>query len=496
MNDSLYPTCPIWKDPNEALRCEHSALRYRMLKGIWQQDLEDALAKHISSARKQAWGIPDMSSNLFKETTKTLSALYYKPPVVSNPNAEEGATEGFLGTQGVLTQSGLWARMKRVQYLTIGMRECFIRTDYSKGKLSHRIVTSDMVSAGADPSDPEIPVWIKELRLRKNPESNEYEWTIDYLDISNPNDPIYKVLRVEGNDAMENLEDVSGIYLAGETEDGEVITDRSGANYPYRDSNDEPYLPYSLYHAELTGEIFDSFYNQELISGSLNAAIAYTFFYHVLRDASYPQRYAYGAIPAGIVSQDGQNPNHATVETDPASIMLFQSLMEDLAINPQFGQYDAGGDVTAMIEAITVYERRLATLAGVNPGDVQKMTGDPRSGYAIAISRSSMREAQAQYTPSFRIADLHTIEVSAKMLNRFEGTSYPESGYQIVYYELPKSEQELKAEREERNDLMEKGMLSQIQAVMRMFPDYDREDAITYLNQVKMDNMQTMFNQV
>ena len=479
---SLYPTMPIWQNPNEAIRCEQTALRCRMLKGIWEEDLYDALNRHVSATRQDAWGDPDMSSNIFKETTKTLSALYMKPPVITNPLSTEDETNGFLGTDGVLAQSGLWARMKRVQFLTIGMRECFIRVDYD-GMLSHRIVTPDMVSAQSSPCNPEIPICVKELRLRKNPMSGGYEWTLDVLDISNSLFPIYKVLRIEGNDALENLEDVSEIYLGG---------DMSGENYPYRDSEDDPYLPYVLYHAELTGDLFDAFYNQELVRGSLNASVAYTFYFHVLRDCSYPQRYAFGAMPAGIVASNGESPQSATIETDPASILIFQSMMEDVAIQPQFGQYQAGGDVESMLSAITTYERRLATLAGINPADVQKMSGDPRSGYAIAISRSSLREAQAEYTPSFRIADNATVEISAKMLNRFEQTSYPEQGYQINYYELPQSPEELKAEREERNDLMDKNLLSSVQAVMRMFPDYDRTEAITYLNQVKRDNALTM----
>tara|TARA_R110000772_G_scaffold41539_2_gene96718 strand:+ start:870 stop:2339 length:1470 start_codon:yes stop_codon:yes gene_type:complete len=480
---NLYPTKPIWQNPNEAIRCEHSALRYRMLKGIWEQDLLDALDRHVSSTRQEAWGDPDMSSNIFKETTKTLSALYMRPPIVTNPQAADSQTTGFLGTSGVLAESGLWARMKRVQFLTIGMRECFLRVDYSQGKLSHRIVSPDMVSALASSVDPETPICIKEMRLRKNPITKDYEWTIDLLDISNPEMPLYKVLRIEGNDALENLEDVSDIYLGG---------DLSGDAYPYRDRDDAPYLPYVLYHAELTGDLFDAYYNQELIRGSLNASVAYTFYFHVLRDCSYPQRYAFGAIPAGIVASNGESPQAATIETDPASILVFQSIREDGAIQPQFGQYEAGGDVESMLSAITTYERRLASLAGINPADAQKMAGDPRSGYAISISRSSLREAQAEYTPSFRIADLETISISAKMLNRFDGANYPETEYQIDYYELPQSPEELKAEREERNDLMDKSLMSSVQAIMRMFPDYDREDAITYLNQVKRDNALTL----
>ena len=51
-----------------------------------------------------------------------------------------------------------------------------------------------------------------------------------------------------------------------------------------------------------------------------------------------------------------------------------------------------------------------------------------------------------------------------------------------------KSPEEMKAEREDRNNLLARGLLSKIQAVMEMYPDYDRDDAIAYLEQVRRDN--------
>ncbi len=479
------PTKPTWKNLSEADRAEHTALRHRMLCGTWYQDLIDAMNMHVSLERQEAWGNPDMSSNIFKETTKTLCALYLKAPVITNPKAEEGQTKGLLGNEGVLTQCGLWGLMKRVQFFTIGLRECFIRVDYAADidKISYRIVTPDMVSATGAKNDYHDPVSIKEMRLRQNPQTEKLEWTIDFLDISDYDNPIYRVYRIGANEE-DKREDVSALYLGG---------DLSGENYPYIDSEGKPYLPYSLYHAELTGNIFDPYYNSELISGSLSASVMYNFFIHILRDCAWPQRWMYNAVLASLIGSTGQDAQVASVETDPASILTFLPASEgEGAIQAQFGQWQAGGDVEKTLEAITTFERRLATLAGINPADVQKMSGDPRSGYAISISRASLREAQAQYSPSFRRADLATIEITAKMLNAFTGTSYPESGYQVDYYELPKSPEELKAERDRRNDLIDRGLLSNIMAVMEMHPDYDRENAIEYLNQVKRDNALTM----
>lgn len=480
------PTKPTWKNLAESDRSEHTALRHRMLCGTWYQDLIDAMNMHVSLERQEAWGNPDMSSNIFKETTKALCALYLKPPVVTNPRAQEGQTQGFLGNEGVLSQAGLWGLMKRVQFFTIGLRECFLRIDYTEetNRISYRIVTPDMVSAAGALNDAQTPVCIKEMRLRKNPQTEMLEWTIDFLDISDESNPIYRVYRIGANEE-DKREDMSELYLGG---------DLSGANYPYIDSEGRPFLPYSLYHAELTGDLFDPYYNSELLQGSLSASCLYTFFIHMMRDCAWPQRWMYNAVMSSLIGGNGQDAQVASVETDPASILCFLPAAEsgEGAIQAQFGQWQAGGDVEKTLEAITTFERRLATLAGISGADVHKMSGDPRSGYAISISRSSLREAQSQYSPSFRRADLNTVTVTAKMLNAFTGSSYPESGYQIDYYELPKSPEELKAERDHRNDLIDRGLLSNIMAVMEMYPDYDRENAIEYLNQVRRDNALTM----
>lgn len=482
MNYPELPTMPTWPDPLEADRADHTGLRRRMLTGTWYADIYDELERHISGARQVAWGDPDMSSNIFRETTKALTALYQRPPTVENPEAMEGSTKGFLGNDGILARAGLWAIMKRVQFFTIGLRECFLRVDISGGKISYRIVTPDVVTAQASPHDPQVPIMIKEMRLRYNELTKKKEWTLDHLDISDPENPIYEVLLIQNQNGIETYMDATDQFLGGSM---------SGANYPYRDMDGVPFLPYSIYHAELTGQLFDPFYNAELVKGSLSATIFYTYFAHIMRDCAHPQRYIFNARLSGISSTDGKTPNTAHIDSDPASIMVFEPVAEvgEGQTPGQFGQFQPGGDVEKTLTAVTTYERRLATLAGINPADVQKMSGDPRSGYAIAISRSSLREAQAEYTPSFRLGDLATIEITAKLCNRYIDTKYPESGYEINYYELPLSPEEQKAMREDINNKIDRGLMSAIQAVMVMYPNYDRDDAERYLRQVQLDNL-------
>ena len=130
-----------------------------------------------------------------------------------------------------------------------------------------------------------------------------------------------------------------------------------------------------------------------------------------------------------------------------------------------------------MLESITVYERRISSYMGINPADVQKMSGDPRSGYAIAISRSSLRESQRKYAPAFRRADVETLEISAKISNKYMNTSYPETGYRVEYHAIPLSPQESKEQRENMLSLLQAGLISKVDAMKILHPDFDDTDA-------------------
>ena len=485
ININNVPPKPQAPNNVDERRWEHSALRRRLLTGLWEQDLEDELLRHLPTDRREALGPSDLSSCAIEQVTRQLAMLYHSEPNVTG----DGDISALVGRDGYVSKAGFFQLMQKVQQMTLGIREMFVRVDVAPhvpGEiarvpgLSFRAVTPDFVIAAASEDAPDIPLYYQELRLRMHPETGEPIWVWDILDIRNPNDPIFGMF--EATPAGDIGADVSEMYMGHEAMRGEY--------YPYRSREGVPYLPVVLYHAEKTGQLFNAFDAAQLAYGSLTAAVLFSFYVHCVRDNSWPQKYVAGLHLSGLSQLEGDlTGRRSAISTDPSSILMFQT-EPDMQGQPLIGSFTYA-DPAQLLDSISKYEYRVATAAGIS-SEVLRQSGDPRSGYAISISRSSLREAQAQYAPSFRIADLQTIEITAKMLNAFTGTSYPESGYQIDYYELPKSPEELKAEREQRNDLMDRGLLSKIMAVMEMYPDYDRENAIQYLEQVKRDNAFTM----
>ena len=144
-------------------------------------------------------------------------------------------------------------------------------------------------------------------------------------------------------------------------------------------------------------------------------------FLHVTVDASWPQRWALGARPQGLETTDADgNAVRQEVVTDPATILILERINDEL--QPQIGQFKAGGDPVELLTAIEAYAARLASDAGVSGSDMQRMSGDPRSGYAISLSADGKRQQQRRYSESFRISDQRLMGLSATLLNRLAGT--------------------------------------------------------------------------
>tara|TARA_R100001244_G_scaffold20631_1_gene21320 strand:+ start:1086 stop:2741 length:1656 start_codon:yes stop_codon:yes gene_type:complete len=442
-----------------------------MLVGRWTEDLEKAIATHVDPTRQAAWGTPDLSSNIFRSISKQLSVLYDRPPVIDHPDGPEP-----LGpTLKAINAAGLWSLMARTASMVIGCREYGLRVDVSPdGELSFRPVAPNRLIIGADEDRPDYPVLVRELRLRQHPGTKEYQWTWHELDISDPANPVERITAADY--AGRATEDLTVTYLGEE---------RSGDAYPYRDAAGIPFIPFVLYHAERTGSLWDSWEGSELVWGSLQIAVFYSLFGHVLRDASWPQRYAIGAIPMGLGLDDGNNKgNRRAISTDPASILMFQA---DGDLQPSLGQFNPGADVGKMLEAISSYEQRISEFGGISPADLQRLGGTARSGTAISISNNGKRIAQRKYEPQFRAGDTQLIAVCSKLVNRATGGTAPETGHTIRYQAIPMSEQERESQ---RKDIMEKinaGIMSKADAYMDLHPGISRARAIQELHRIRVE---------
>ena len=459
MYDTNPPPPP---DEYDQARVEQSRLRRRLLTGNWQNDLRQFLSREIDSVRLRSWGEGDMTKNAFRNVINQLSVLYDRPPVISHE--QPGASEEL---NKVLDGAGLWQLARRLQVITIGLREGLYRLAVVGGdnpRLQVRVVPPDMVYGESSADAPDVPTMITEYRLRDT--GKNVEWTRDVFDIRGE-----AVYRVESGDGEEDL---SGRFLGS---DGGLVGDA----YPYH-LEGRPCLPYVLYHAERTGTLWDPFEGIELVEGSLVASVLWTFWRHCVRDCSWPQKYAIGVRPAGGVISD-PNENMAYIPTDPASLINFEATGDT---PPSLGQFQAGADPSKLGEAIREYTADLAMDFGISSTDMARISANPRSGYAIALSKEGVRAAQRRSEVQFSRSDIETLSKASAFWNAATGSTLPEQGWQIAYPGMPLSTDEKKAIIEEWQALAELGVASVVDLYMSVH-NVSRETAAQALELIARD---------
>lgn len=486
MYDKNIPSKPLAPTQSDQARWEHTALRRRLIQGTWEQDLEDELYRHLPADRREAWGVADMSSNALEQVSRQLAMLYHETPSVTH----ESDITDLVGRDGYITRSGLWPLMQKVQQYTIAMRECCVRIDVvpsMHGKTSrysgivYRVITPDFVYAEAHPDAPDVMVYFREYRLRYNDHSKEYEWVCDVLDIRDENNPQLALYKVKHDGTLGA--DVTDMYMD--------TSQNSGEAYPYRTKEGLPFIPVQLYRAEKTGSLWNAYDSAQLTFGTLTSAVLFSFYLHLVRDACWSQKYVAGLQLAGQSALDQDAPaRRATITTDPSSILVFTS-DPDINTQPIIGSFEPSADPQNLLESIAKYEYRVATASGIS-SDVLRQSGDPRSGYALSISRDGQREAQRKFAPVFRSNDEELIAKTACMCNRFLGTSFPEDGYRVQYSQLNLSPAEMKAQREDVMEKLKAGLMSPVDAIMQLNPDLDELEARQELLRIRKERAEYM----
>ena len=471
---SQIPIEPPAPTAEDQARWDHLGLRIRMLTGRHMEDVERAIANHIDPTRRRAWGIPDLSSNVFKSVTEQMSCLYDRPPIIDH---ETGPDLSVQMTKAI-DDSGLWPLMSKVATMVIGCQEYGVRVHVSDGKLRFRPVAPNRLVCVAHPDQPDVPVYVKELRLRQHPTTGKAQWTWNILDITDKENPSEQIVTIDPSRGSEI--DVTEDYL-GET--------RTGEAYPYRDSNGDPIVPLVLFHANSTGQLWNSFANSELVLGSLSASVLFSFYVHAIRDASWPQRYAVGAVPLGLGVDGSGKSSHRAVATDPASLLMFTNEGE---LQPQLGQFSAGCQPEQLIQSISVFEGRLCSFAGISPAHLTRNNGTPTSGYAVSVNREGLREAQRRFEPTFRRATLQLFAVAAALLNSATGSTLPEDGWAIRFQSIPLSSQERESIRKDALEKIEAGLMSRVDAYMELHPGITRAKALEDLQRIKLEDSVTM----
>lgn len=446
-------------------RSEHQALRARMLCGGWADDLEHALGKHIRSERRSAWGIGEMSRNPFRALASQVGgALYRSSPETRAPAGSESMLD-------LVERAGLWQLQQRGATDLVGMREGFLRVDHTaRGGLLYRPVPVELLHLESVYEAPDSPALVEELQERIGP-NGKPTWCWEVLDIRDLAAPVHQIL------SPDRTEDWTSHYMGGP---------KLGDAYQFRGADGVPVIPGVLYHAERTGRLWDSFYGVEAVLGSLTVAVLLTFWVHGVKDGSFATVVIVGGKISGLSIEGGTAGKTQVISTEPGSFI--EVAPSDEGVQPQVIQLQPGFDPEKLMTAIGMFEQGLAEYAGVSAADLVRTGADPRSGASLSISREGLRSAQARFEPQLRRGDLELLSTTAKVLNRATGSRFAESGYTIGYPALPLSSDEVKSLREDLLAKTAAGLMSKVDAYMRLHPGVTRDQAVVELQRIQREN--------
>lgn len=435
-------TPPVPRDQGEAARIEHTRFRRRMLQGVWRDDLQQRMRLNLGAVRAEAIGEPDMSANPFESVCAAASALYDRMPRIHQPDAAS-QTAMQAWTEAAL----LYPLMARVQRDVLGMRELFLRVSVhlvnGAPRVTYTPAYADMVLPRPDPRDPSRPIELLEYVARPNPQNGQPMWTLDEWSIDGV--PRHRVIDVDGADMSEHY----GLPAGG----------LHGDAYPAIRQDGVAILPYATYHAAMTGCLLDPWYRAELVQGSLNVAVLWTFLIHCIRAASWPQRW----ISGGFVSGAAPEGNIRRVVADPATIL---EILQDPGFEGQVsaGQWGSASDPKAVAEAVGLYEQRFTGYVELG-SELWRRNADPRSGIALTLDRTGRIEAQRKYSPIFAPVDAEVLGITAVLVNRAMGAPLvAEDGWKVEHVALPAPLDQRAADREEMLAMLGLGLVSKAEA--------------------------------
>lgn len=473
------PDPPLPQMFKDIERWKHTRLRRRLLYGQWDDDLRELVVAAAGTRRADAWKMVDLSVNLFRSSMSQVAVQYDRRPFVLH--ADQAGRE--LAT--LVGQGQLWGLMPRFQRDVLGLRECFVRADVVRDpdtaelRPTYRSVSPDYITGLSHPDAPGRPMQLCEAILRDLPGGGQM-WTWEKWDVAPGHEPSVQVVDEKGADCSRQ-------FLKRADGSAAPSGGLRGSDFTWRGEAGTPFLPYALYHATHTAQLWDATEARELVAGALNCALYWSFWGHLIRNAAWMQRYAVGAKPKGAGVTGGDQSQRTGVQADAATIMLFE-IEEEFAGTPVLGAFPQPADPMVVAEAIALYERRVAAFAGISPSDVMRVAGDPRSGFALAITREGQREAQVRFEPQFRLGDERVFWITAQLMRRANGRRYPGTGFEVEYQTIPSSLEELKADREDVLAKLEAGLIDKVTAYRRFNKGVSEVEAAVELVRIQQVN--------
>jgi hypothetical protein len=451
----------------------NAALRVRILDGTWGADLDNELAQLYNNRKASMLSkAKNLSKNPFKNIIKQIAILYNQEPSIT---AEGKEFEWLPDYYWQIAQ----ALNRRVQ----GCREALIKVTVEPGSVDAEglgrdyylvfdLLTPDWVMVSEDPGYPGKLNKVTELRCREVPSEKrktygDYVYTWEVWDLKADTRTVHL--------CDKERTDVTSWYF-------------KDSAIPLRDNAGKPIMPYIMYHAEVTGSTWNTTENSELVAGTLRLAAQWSGVDHGIVDAAYPQRYGVNVrLQGGTIEGKGID-RRQVVETDPTSILMFETLE---GASGSLGQFEPALDVAATADVLGKLENDLAVYAGLNPGDLVA-TGDAKSGYSITVSRAGLRATQHSQEIAYRGSDQLLCATVARLLNSYNGTQYPEQpqAYKVTYKGIPLTKDEIESTVTKIQAQIDLGIANKVDAMLAFNPELSREDALLMLIRIEAENKQ------
>lgn len=450
------------KDKSDQSRWREQALRSRLLRGDHVEDVRDEIvslfAKEIAADLEIN---PDISRNTAKSVWQQLNTIYQEPPEVK---IQEDADLGPVVTPR------LWAQQQSTALLAIAMGEALVRLDFKHWvkaeEVEYRVVPAEQVVITAKNGAPDQPARVEELRSRGG------VWTWEIWDVTDPAQPVFKIEEIDGGKRVDATAKWAP-HLDGQ--------------YPYRDRQGDPILPYVLYHKRVGSRLWNWTEGSELVRGTLRLAAHWTNFGESFTSAAFPQRWALDVdSQAGTTRNIGGTPTEV-ITADRKSIIRFTSKGPS---GGTLGQFQSAMDPVAAAAALQAYEQGLATYAGLSPSDL--VVSQASSGIAIQVSRAGLRAQQKKIEPSFRMADQQLLATAARLANFYLGGTLPEDprNYSINYRALGQTLEERKALADSLKAEVELGVISQLDLLRQLRPEIETdEEALDRLVSIRQNEL-------
>jgi hypothetical protein len=458
------------EDRDELADWEEASLRHRMLDGCWHRDADTRLQTFFAAEVRKFLPASVVAFCPLRSFVQDTSTLYNG--LVAAKHKGDTLTDARLGLMV------LWAQQQQTLEFVRGLNDCYVRRSWDAEAqcVTYTVVPPSCAVGSPDPRNPSQPNRVRYLVERDDVviQGQTVRWVWQDYDFRDPKAPVFRVITA-GPESTGGGLDVTAQILA---QDGQEVGTHPG-NWQWWDRSGKPIWTWTAYHSQVGPHLRRAFLGHEVVDGTLIAACLWTYWLGGFRDAAWNLRWM---LDCEVPAVAGTGTPQPYLAANPMAVMVAKSLSGKQG---QLGAFPTPFDVEAASRSIGSFMAALGLFMGLSSADTSvTASGLSRvSGMAIEVSRDGKRKIEERMVLPMSISDCHNLAGAARLANAYaDGPELSEFArdYSVTYASTPKSAEDIAAEVEAIESQVEAGLLDVRDAIVRMNPTLNREEAEKY----------------